>query len=615
MILKICKIPLPSPMTLDFGCTADQVIHLAVPKDVEITSTHMVMKGANFDDDVFSQAFGTTASAKTTGSDGYEEMNPDGDIPTEVTAIIIDFHTQRTITGLKLQEMKFDTSGGDLFCIIRVNSGGNWFLPTPKNLFGLGTITSPATSSTISTGLPEISTEKVLLTFATLVDKDGNTITHNQTNGNLYALGNILIKEQALTSIKSLSIFSSDFLTDFSIRVGDALPLFQPENEFFTHDTEYQLPDFTTPINQYMEDANPLSFEDAEILEGHPEFDYLKNLRFSLVPLTIHTERSGVLEISQLNLEYVRHHRASEKTLTFEPDPQRSGTITCEEEINIKDVDSIDFISMKLEGEFSQDEIIPSSDIQPFILPEANSTLGFQIIANKRAAQKVIISKPFKITGIDVPMKFLDKTVNYRAELRTDTDNQPGEKILAAKKMAHDSQSNDDQFPVKDFSWVRVDFEEEIQVTNGTYWLVVESIEGELVWQIAGQDGIGLRDFLYVHKDDNCGWQSLSDSYGKEVGAVYRMRHIPLDVNDPPLLRIKLNHYIIKELTRKGESIDTLLEEEVNISDLSGSFQPMALTVEAQSVGTLKISDLLIKYNEVPDKRVHINSFVETLCL
>ena len=46
------------------------------------------MKGDNFDGDVFSKAFGTTASAKTTGSDGYEEIDPDEAIPADVTSII-----------------------------------------------------------------------------------------------------------------------------------------------------------------------------------------------------------------------------------------------------------------------------------------------------------------------------------------------------------------------------------------------------------------------------------------------------------------------------------------------------------------------------------------------
>jgi hypothetical protein len=34
-------------------------------------------------------------------------------------------------------------------------------------------------------------------------------------------------------------------------------------------------------------------------------------------------------------------------------------------------------------------------------------------------------------------------------------------------------------------------------------------------------------------------------------------------------------------------------------------------TFESQSVGTLKISNLLVKYREVPEKRVQINGFVE----
>jgi hypothetical protein len=627
--MNICKIPLTSPMILDFGCAADRMIHLAVPKDFEIVKTHMVIKGDNFDGDVFSKTFGTTASAKTTGSDGYEEIDPDEAIPVDVTSIIIDFHTLRTITGLGLQE--YTPAEDDLFCIVRVGSGGSWYLPTPKNLLELGYDSSTLSSIPISAGLPEITAEKMLLTFAKLKLSDGSGyVTHGTTSGNMYELEDIIIEEKSLTPV-GLSIFTSDFLTNFSIQVGDASPFFQPENEFFTDDAGYPLPDFSGQINQYMEDADPLSFEDVEILDVHPGFAYLEDLPFYLVPLTLHTERSGVLEITRLDLEYVRHHRAFKledadqypvfteeaKPLTFEWDPRRSGTIIRDVPVNLENPGEIKFISMKLEGGFSAERIIPSADIQPSISPGANSPLGFQVLANKMAAQKIELFKPFRIKGIDLPVKFIDKEVTYTVEIRNDANNRPGEKILVSKKMKVEAQAADENTPslAKDFLWTPVDFQEEIELTKGTYWLVLEGIAGELVWQIAGQTGAGLTNFLYAYKDENSKWTPLAHSYEKEVCAVYRLRHIPLQFDNPPVLQIKLNNENVWKLARDFESIDILVEEEVSISinDVPGDSPYVSLAFEAQSVGTLKISDLLVKYREVPGKRVQINGFVDSV--
>jgi hypothetical protein len=626
--LNICNVPLEFPMTLSFGCTADRVIHLAVPKDFEIAKTHMVIKGENFEGDVFSKAFGTTASAKTTGSKGYEEIDPDGDIPADVTSIIIDFHTQHTITGLSLQE--YTPAEDDLFCIVRIGKGGSWYLPTPKNLLELGYDSSSLTSIPISAGLPEITAEKMLLTFAKLKLSNGSGyVPHGTTSGNLNELRDIIIEEKSLAPA-GLSIFTSDFLTNFSIRAGDASPFFQPENEFFTDDAGYTLPDFSGQINQYMEDTEPLSFEDVEVLAAHPQFDYLQNLPFYLVPLMLHTERSGVLEITQLDLEYVRHHRAFKlevadqcptftgeaKPLTFEWDQQRSGTIIRDVLINLENPREIKFIAMKLEGGLSSERIITPANIQPTISPVTKSPLGFQILANKMAAQKMELSKPFKIKGIDLPVKFIDKDVTYTIELRNDANNRPGDEILVSKKMKVEAQAADENTLslAKDFLCTSVDFEKEIELTKGTYWLVLEGIAGELVWQIAGQTGAGLTNFLYAHKDKNSIWTPLADSYEKEVCAVYHLRHMPLQFDDPPVLQIKLNNENVWKLAQDFESIDILVEEEVTISinDFPGDSPYVSLAFVTQSVGTLKISDLLIKYREVPGKRVQINGFVET---
>lgn len=580
-----------SPGELEFKYPGDRVIHLAVPNDFEIVKTGMVIKGTNLDEDVYSKAFGTTASAKYTGSEGYEEIDPLENIPGNVTSIIIDFHTLRTITKLELREIAFDFTGGNLFCIIQLGIGGNWFLPMPVNLLVIQAPASPGVSADSSEAIPAMTAEKLMLTFARVKRTDGSgDVQLNANTGNLYFLWDVTIKEDAATSLVGLSIHCRDFFSDFSIRLGENPPLFHQQDVFFVPGKKHTLPDFSEQINRYT-----------------------KNMA-ALVPFTFHTERSGVLEIENLDLDYLRHYRSPPETLTFEPDPQRSGTIERDLEVNIEDVLRIEFISMKLEGEFSAQRIL--KDIQPFISPEANSTLGFQIVADKKAAQKIKLSDTFKIKGIDLPVKFIDKEVTYTVEIRNDANNRPGEKILVSKKMKVEIQAADENTPslAKDFPWTPVDFQEEIELTKGTYWLVLEGIAGELVWQIAGQTGAGLTNFLYAYKGENSKWTSLAHSYEKEVCAVYRLRHIPLQFDNPPVLQIKLNNENVWKLARDFESIDILVEEEVNISmnDVPGDSPYVSLAFEAQSVGTLKISDLLVKYGEVPVKRIQINGFVET---
>jgi hypothetical protein len=591
--LTICHVDLGSHKKLTFNYPGDQVIYLEVPKDFEIIKTHMVIKGQRFTGDVFKEQSGVTVSVKTEGSSKYTNISQDKYIPfknkNNVTAIIIDFHTPRTVTGLELVKMTFAKLLEDVFCIVRVGSSGSWFLPAPKNLF------APRIKNKtlyIKEPLPEITAEMLMLTFARLEDKDGKFITHDQTNGNLYALGEIKVHEYPLISLNQLSIFTSDSLADFYIRVGDTPPFFYRQGEFFTRDEDYYLPDFSKQINRYMQEGA------------------------ASVPLTFHTERSGVLEITKFDLDYVRHHRAFKlegedqsseeaKTLIFEWDPRRSGSIVRNVSVNLESPGEINFISLKLEGNFSRQRLIPGPGIQQEISTgdKKDALLGFQLVPGKMAAQKVKLTGTFKITGIDLAMKFLDEKVNFTVELRTDENNQPGEKILVSKEITNDSPSIDGPSPVRDFAWVQVDFEEEIKITKGTYWIVLGSTEGEIVWQITDNTGM---NFFYTYTDRNPGWSPLSDSYAKEVRAVYCLRHTPLQFDNPLLLQIKPGDNVIGELARDDGSIDILIEKKVNISNLSGSSQPVTLAFEAKSAGTLKISDLLIKYSEMNGRGIQM---------
>ena len=624
--MKISSIPLSFPMTLSFGCVADQIVHLAIPRDFEIVNTDMVVQGDNFAGDVLPKRFGTTMLAKTTVSDGFTEIDQDTNMPLAyVTALIIDFHTQRTITGIELGNMEFSIDLTDGFCVFRVWGGSNWFLPTPKNLFALGDILNAGEKITMTEGIPEITTEKIFLTFARLKrSEDGTFVGHTDTNGNLNALGTIIIEEQIITSIESLQIFSNDFLTNSFIQIGDLSPIFRPEDEFFTHNNEYELPDFSNQINQFIQSANPLFFDDITLLDGHPEFDYLRNLSFSLLPIKIHTEMSGILTIN-LNLDYVRHAESfkleeetefttDKKTLRFERDEQRLDSIVRKLMINLSEVGSINFITFSLEGSFSSDRIIPLVEIQPTVSSNVDSTLGFQIVTSKKAAQKIVLSKSYKLKGVDIRTKFLNKKVNYVVELRTDQNNQPSEEIIVSKEMQHDPQSTDEQPPARDFLWVQIDFDQEVELSEATYWIVLKCTAGELVWQISELTGVGMNNFLYAHEDRNSTWIPLPNSYGNEVHAVFRIRHNPSTFDDPPSLRIQLNDHVVWELAQDPQSIEIAIEEKINISDFPEGTQSVMLSFEAQSVGELNISNLLVKFKETASKKVQINGFIETLC-
>jgi hypothetical protein len=603
--LNNSTVPLILPLSLDIDCPEDRVIRLDAPKGVEIISACMEINAANLSGNVFSNAFGATASVKITGSAGYKEIDPSEAMPDKVTSIIIDFHTRRTITGFQLQS--YSPAEPDLFLIIRAAAGGSWFLPNPVNLlelaYGPATGTSAkGMSAPTSEGLPQITAEKLMLTFAKLRRANGSGyVTHSTTNGNLYEQGEVIVEEKPLKLV-GLSIMGSDFLTDFSIRVGEAPPFFQPEGEFFTSGENYQLPDFTGQLNTYIEDSDP-------------------ELPSISVPLTIHTEMSGRLDITRIELEYVRHYRWSEETIIFEPDPRRSSTIERSISLDIDPAGSIQFISMKLGGEFSGQCIVPPPDIRPYIMPGVDYTTGFQIIPGKKAAQKIVLSKTFKITGIDLALKFLHKSaepVGCVLELRNDSRDQPGEKIVVSKKIADDLQTGAEQSPARDFAWVSVDFEEEIQLPPGTYWIVLEGTQGELVWRLGRLAQIARRSigettrFLYAYNAEGGGWTTLPESDGEENCAVYRMRRSASSTDDPPLLRVKLNDTVICEKTPDPGPVDILIEEKIDPPALSGPSGGITLAFKSQSSGTLTISGLLVKYWDITGKLLPVTGFIET---
>jgi hypothetical protein len=626
---------------LEFKCVADKIIHLAIPKDFEIIKTEMAVKGINFpvnpdNVNVLPREFGTTVLVKEAGSDEFSGIYQDINeaFPLEVTSIIIDFHTKRTVTGLILKYTPLpevpNDSLQDGFCILRVLGGSIWYLPIPKNLFKLE-ISGTNDNNIITKGLPGILTEKLLLTFAKL--KQGSAyITHANASENLNELGSVTIEEQGINLV-DLEIITCDFLTGFFVQVGDNPPFFNPKGEFFTDGQEYVLPDFSKEINRFLETADPVYPHVNDMLAQYPlngynnEFGYLQQgLPFSLVPLRVHTDMSGILEISSLSFDYVRCQKgfneeegaespADEKVLRFERNEERLSTIAKEISVNLQDVGSIEYISMKIEGSLSSDQIIPLTEIRPPISPDIDSNLvGFQLTAGKKAAQRVTFARPFRLKGIDFRTKFITKVVDFRVEIRADKDNHPGKGILAAKDLDYVSETEKGAGQIRDFTWIQVDFDQEVELTEGTYWIIMKSREGECVWQIIKKTGTGVSSFFHAHEDRPTEWQSVNDSPEREVHGIFRIRHIPRHFGLPPSLLIKLNGQNILSFEENPQKVNIMLEKQLNITGFPDNTQNVVISFEARCTGELKVSDFLLKFREKEGKRISISGFVESMC-
>ncbi len=305
---------------------------------------------------------------------------------------------------------------------------------------------------------------------------------------------------------------------------------------------------------------------------------------------------------------------SDKKTLKFKRDEQRSSTIIRKVLFNLQDVGSIQFISMKLEGAFSSDRIVPLAEIKPQTSTDVDSTLGFQIVANKSAAQKITVSNDYKINGIDIRTKFLDEMVNYTIQLRKDRDNQPAEEVLVFKDLEYIAEPVEGEPPPRDFVWMQIDFDQEVKLSKGTYWIVLKSSSGELVWQLNEMKSVGLDTFQYALGDTGSKWKPLTKNFKKGAHGVFRIRHIPANFSHPPSLRIKLNEHIVLDLKEDLQSVEILMEEYIDIVVLPDNIQSTILSFESQSIGELNISDLLVKFRESGDKRIHLNGFVKSLC-
>ncbi|MFH1097588.1 MAG: hypothetical protein V1749_08840 [Candidatus Desantisbacteria bacterium] len=560
------KIKISPTEDLSFDKVDKKIIYLFIPESVEIIKTTLKIVGEVFTGNVASTEIGTTISP-----------SPD--------SVIIDFHTIRTINGLDIDLPIISSDGTGPHCIMRLWGGSQWYLPSPRNLFKVSTVNG---KKKFCGKFPNVSTSKVLFSFCKLNTTKGTAPTYINLNEPAYAAVDDLLELAGFEGLKSIEepvqiapgeiiLNSYDYLTNLSLQVGDFSPFWIEPKEFATPDDKpIELPDFSMDINNYLKKAKPDKFG----------FE---------VPITVQTNISGVLVLKEFNIDYLIHHRdfrihpeeeftAKEKQLSFDWNEERTGVNSANIEINIPTGSKVKYISFDLQGSLAKERLVVD-----LIMPQSSdilSNFGLLLEKGKSIAQKMSFTKGLNVTGFDIRLNPSSDTIKYKLEIRLDQKDAPVGEIIASKAIEYKTEDK----TKNTYFWVKIDLEKPIKISeNQICWLVLSGEEGEVIWQMNFfEDAQTFGYFL-----QNGIWNPLEPYQGKPVGGIFRVYYLPDEFGTPSTI----DFAEIWNLTTDPTTIDSRVEVETDLSTIQ---QNLLMKVNAQSQGSLTISNLLVKYQETP---------------
>ena len=348
-------------------------------------------------------------------------------------------------------------------------------------------------------------------------------------------LPGLTVNKFKLTRLGSLDISHvtiRSFPTNISVRLGQMPPFLTRVGELVTAETS---PDFAAVLNAFLADAEPQN-------------------GFYPVPLVLHSDTIARLQID-LEIEYLVEARVLPTGLNEVALPFDFGSLPNADQ-NVLQVAipanarvAPRGTSARVTGVFEETRIVhgPTGAISPAGTVEVSPALA--------QAQLIALTEAVSATAIDL-LVTITRTARLQLNLRDDLDGKPDNASLLPAPVVLDlfapvGQEQDRQ-AVGQPGWVSVQLSAEFQFQTGKrYWLILQSIDGELAWSVAPAPTGTLG--MQRTQDGGLSWrETVAAGVSGPVAAFFRLRRKPERFQVPielqvgagePAVRVKLDRF------------------------------------------------------------------------
>ncbi|HEX8651041.1 MAG TPA: hypothetical protein VF708_09365 [Pyrinomonadaceae bacterium] len=430
----------------------------------------------------------------------------------------VDFHARRTLAGVAGVNLEQTTLQVDLGgAYVEINTSGGIKTPSDANPFIIGN----------TEALPGLNVTKLKL-------------TNNPANPSIITSPDI-----SRVTVRSTP-------TNVSLRLGE-LPVFWTYAGEMTRPET--VPDFALVINA--------ALATAQSENG-----------FYILPLVLHSDTIARLNV-ELEMEFSSEQSVLPEGLTEIVLPfDLSGTTPSEQQLQI-DIPpnkrlSVEGTAARVTGVFDETRLVPETDT-PAPAPD-EVELSLEVSPEISQAQPVKLTNEVLATDIDL-FVMLTTTVRLQLDLRDDLDGKPAQASLlpvpVEVEVTGPAGTGEDTKDVK-AQWVSIKLPSVFKFKAGaTYWLVLQSLEGEVGWRTRSAPGAELS----VQRTNDGGLSWRAAEAGRVSGplkAFFHLRQRPRRFEMPIRLRVGEGAKAVEVDLKRFESlgrVDFALEAQ----DLAGA--------------------------------------------
>lgn len=533
-------------------------LKISVPKEILLKGSYPYVKSAT----------ATIKSVKFIGSiwdgDGFwgatQELDEDGNP-------ILDFHKRRTFNKIILTDNSNNLTGTFELSIetggtwIRIKESGEVASPSESPAFTLDEKFQPLTAQKLKVGEISSNTSEV------------------QPNGKT-----LMLKAQCISCLSNLNL-----------RVDDQTPFWSYFGEFSDKVSTQTTPDFSNQLNEYLRTT-----------------EYKENDEcYYWIPMVLHSDSLGKVALS-VDVKYVlvKDTFAIYKNNIFVKNVTEANlNFTCQDMgdpevpkigVELPSNAQICKALFHLKGGFTDTRIIDelsNLDISDYS--------GVTISSEYSVAQEILPEKKdYLVKEIDLYLLKLSEKGEIKIDLREDADGTPSADSLTSTSLTWEEKAEEK------FSWICLEFEDEIKIESGKrYWIVLNTIEGEMIWRGNRQ----INWLLFYSSDGAVSWERYAfektteleeaEAPSKNVSPEYltipfagvcRIHHRPKEYEIPISMKHGTSEKSLEEFKVLGTiDFDVALVEE-NGSMLVSKIIPFFFT--SKCAGELVLSNLWLEY-------------------
>jgi DNA-binding beta-propeller fold protein YncE len=428
----------------------------------------------------------------------------------------VDFHARRTLSGVVGSRLTSTTLQVDIGgAFVEINANGGIGTPNGAGLFIL---------SGDSAALPSLTVTKFKLT-----------------------------NPQALTTapdITQLMIRSTPL--NVSLRVGDSPALWTRTGELVRPETT---PDMTVALQA--------ALSDAKTENG-----------FYLVPVVLHSDAIARLtihfEIEYLVEQSLLPENLTEITLPFDYGgvPLALGDLL-QLEIPPNSRISASGTSARIEGTFDSTRLVAETNVT------SKSSETIEVSPSQSQAQPVRVSAETQVTDVDLLLG-AGRAARLQLDLREDFDGKPASASLLPTPVEFELESSAKGDVTDAPKWVSVHLPAEFKFKGQIdYWLVLQSVEGEVGWFVApAPDATG--PGLQSTNDGGLSWRATAlrpTPARRETGplrAFFRLRRVPQQFEMPIELQVGAGERALRVGLERFQALGRV-DFTLDASDLAGA--------------------------------------------